>query len=47
MYHREAGQQDQPTYQWLPNYNTGVWTADVGKIPYKGQQEWENSQQIL
>ena len=36
--HREGMQQDQPTDQWLPDNDTGVWTADVGKILCKGQQ---------
>ena len=38
MQHREAGQQDQPTDQWLPDNDTGVWTADAGKIPCEEPQ---------
>ena len=36
--HKEAGQQDQPTDQWLPDNDTGVWTADAGKIPCEEPQ---------
>ena len=36
--HREAGQQDQPTAQLLPENCNGVCTAGRGKIPCKGQQ---------
>ena len=38
MQHKEAGQQDQPTDQWLPDNDTGVWTADAGKIPCEEPQ---------
>ena len=36
--HREAGQQDQPTAQLLPENGNGVCTAGGGKIPCEGQQ---------
>ena len=36
--HLEAEQQDQPTDQWLPDNDTGVLTADAGKISCEGQQ---------
>ena len=36
--HREAGQQDQPTGQLLPENGTRVWTVGGGKIPCEGQQ---------
>ena len=45
--HREAGQQDQPTDQLLPNNDTRVWTEDGGKIPCEGKQGSENSQEML
>ena len=35
---REAGLPDQPTDQLLPDNDTRVWMADVGKIPCEGQQ---------
>ena len=34
--HSEAGQQDQPTAQLLPENGNGVCTAGGGKIPCEG-----------
>ena len=38
MQHKDAGQEDQPTDQWLPDNDTEVWTADAGKIPCEEPQ---------
>ena len=40
--HREAGQQDQPTAQLLPENGNGFCTAGRGKIPCEGQEGREN-----
>ena len=33
MWHREAGQQDQPADQLLPDDNKRVWMVDEGNFP--------------
>ena len=37
-WHREAGEQDQPTDRLLPDNDTRVWMAGEGKIPCEVQR---------